>query len=192
MQKQTHSKTPARKMPPRLAGQESRIDVIDLILEDHKPLKELIRIMKNDDLDLSKRKAAFEKFAPLLVAHAKPEERALYELMKQDDELREEAFEGDVEHGLADQMIEEAKRTDDKDELSARIKVLAELVEHHIEEEEEEMFPRLRREIGREERGAIADEYLMYQQEIESEGSDDAPPESEIQGRQSHNHGRRI
>jgi hemerythrin superfamily protein len=107
-------------------------DIIQMIMVDHKPLKKLIKVMKDSDQSLSARQKAFEEFAPLLVAHAKPEEQVLYVYMRKDEDLREESFEGEVEHGLADQMLEEAKRTDDEDLWSAKVKVLAELVEHHI------------------------------------------------------------
>src|SRR5437868_1921736 len=57
-------------------------DVIPMILEDHQPLKKLIKIMKNLDKDLSERQNAFEEFAPLLVTHAKPEEQTVYTFLK--------------------------------------------------------------------------------------------------------------
>ena len=43
----------------------SNSDVINLILEDHKPLKQLIKIMKNSDKGIDARMAAFAEFAPL-------------------------------------------------------------------------------------------------------------------------------
>lgn len=159
-------------------------DIIDIILEDHKPLKRLLQIMKNDDKDADIRQGAFEEFAPLLVNHAKPEERALYEFMKKNEELRGEAFEGDTEHGLADQLIESVKRCDDEDERLAMIKVLAELVEHHLEEEEGEIFPDVRKEIDPKQRMELGRRYLQFQDEITMEGNDDAPYEREIESTQ--------
>ncbi|MBX2989377.1 MAG: hemerythrin domain-containing protein [Bdellovibrionaceae bacterium] len=144
-------------------------DIVQLILEDHKPLKKLIKIMKDTDKDLEERKAAFEQFAPLLVTHAKPEEQSLYVYMKKDEDTREEALEGDVEHGLADQMLEEAKRTDDEDLWTARVKVLAELVEHHIEEEEEELLPEFKKNSEPEERRKLGHIFLRLKDKIEVE-----------------------
>lgn len=154
-------------------------DIIQMILEDHKPLKQLIKIMKDTDNDLSERQEAFEEFAPLLVTHAKPEEQTMYVFMKGDDETREEGFEGDVEHMLADQLIEEIKRTDDEDLWSARVKVLAELVEHHIEEEEEELLPDFRKHSELEERVELGAEYQQLKAQLEDQGGKDAPEEEE-------------
>ena len=152
-------------------------DLVSIILEDHKMLKDLIKQMKDSDLSLDEREAAFAEFAPALLAHARPEELTLYTSMKSDGEMREDGFEGDVEHGLADQMIEEAKRTEDKDLLGARIKVLAELVEHHIQEEEESMLPEYRANTEEAERIRLGQKFLILKAEIQADGADDAPPE---------------
>lgn len=186
--KQTPTKKSAKKTPAKEAAGE--MDIIDIILEDHKPLWDLIEVMKDDEKSVKERKAAFDEFAPKLAAHAKPEERALYTYMKKDEELTEEAFEGDVEHGLADQLCEEIKRTTEEDLLGARIKVLAELVEHHLEEEEKEIFPDVRKNIGAEERARLGDEYLMYQQEVEATDLDAQPSASKKlpSGQQPHAH----
>lgn len=144
----------------------SSADVIQIILKDHKPLKQLIKVMKSSKKSHKERMKAFEDFAPLLTVHAKAEEKVVYTFMKKEVDLREDGFEGDVEHGLADQMVEEIKRTDDEDLQSARIKVLAELVEHHIEEEEEDMFPDLKKQTTAEQREKLGQLYLDKKPEV--------------------------
>ncbi|HVK62392.1 MAG TPA: hemerythrin domain-containing protein [Bdellovibrionales bacterium] len=166
----TKSKKSARQ---NVAAESGEADIIELILTDHEPLKELIEILKDTENDLEERRDAFEQFGPLLVSHAKTEENILYEYLKEDEDLREEGFEGDVEHQLADQMLEEAKRTDDEDLWSARVKVLAELVEHHIEEEEEEMLPEFKKHSEKEDRIELGAAFTKLKNKIESEGLDD-------------------
>lgn len=162
-------------------------DIIQLILDDHKPLKKLIKIMKDSEkYDLKERKAAFEEFAPLLVRHAKPEEETWYIYMKDKEEMREEGLEGDVEHQLADQMIEEAKRAEDDDLFSARIKVLAELVEHHIKEEEEEQIPDFKKNSEPEERVALADAYLEIKSNIRESGAEIDPAKKPVEIQANH------
>jgi hemerythrin superfamily protein len=157
------------------------LDIIDIIMEDHKMLKELIETLKDSETELEERQEAFDEFAPLLVTHAKPEEESLYEFMKRDDELRSEAFEGDVEHVLADQLLEEIQREEDSDMWSAKVKVLAELVEHHIEEEESELLPEFRKHSNPEERAMIAEQFIDLKTEMLLEGSDDSKPEADIE-----------
>lgn len=155
----------------------SQTDIVNLILEDHKPLKQLIKVMKDTDKDLEVRADAFAEFAPLLISHAKPEEQVLYTFMKSDEELREEGFEGDVEHQLADQMVEEIMRTEDQDLWSARVKVLAELVEHHIEEEEEELLPDFKKNSEVKERSKMGEMFLRLKTEMLAKGGLDTVPE---------------
>ncbi len=152
-------------------------DIVNLILEDHKPLKELIKIMKDSDIPAQERFDAFNEFSPTLIAHAKPEEEILYTFMKTDEDLREEAFEGDVEHALADQLMEEIKRTTDEDLKSARIKVLAELVEHHIEEEEEELLPDFKKNSDTKQRSILGNDFLELKLKYLAAGDDNVIPD---------------
>ena len=140
-------------------------DIVDLILRDHKPIKALIKIMKSEDASLAQKKAAFAKFGPILKAHAKPEEKTWYKNMKFVDHMKVEGLEGDIEHGLADQLCKELKRTGDKDMFKAKVKVLAEMVEHHIEEEEEDMLPSFKRKSSKQERAELGETYEKLRQE---------------------------
>lgn len=161
-------------------------DIIDIILEDHKPLKKLIKIMKDSDQDESERFTAFNEFATTLVAHAKPEEEILYTFMKKNEELRTEGFEGDVEHAIADQLVEEIKRTTNTDLKSARIKVLAELVEHHIEEEEEELLPKFKKGSEKQQRSSMGDEFLELKIKYLAAGNDNIIPDPKVNDAELH------
>ncbi len=180
------SKVSKRAAKPRVSGKATDPnDIVSLILKDHKPLKSLIKVLKEPEKGMGERRKAFEEFAPLLVAHAKPEEAALYSHMKRDDDLREEAFEGDAEHALADQLLEDLKTITDPDLWSAKVKVLAELVEHHIEEEEEEMLPDFQKQVSIEDRIGIGQKYLALKPQFEagdSPAQSDAKPFKDASG----------
>ena len=139
-------------------------DIIDLIKEHHKPLKELIKKMKSEDATYAEKKKAFKEFAPTLVAHAKPEEKAWYKDMKEEHDMNVDAIEGDVEHGIADKLCAELKRTTDRDTFMAKVKVLAEVVEHHIKEEEEDLLPKYKDESDSAERIAVGKRYLKLRE----------------------------
>lgn len=184
--KKSSPKTKKKKKSSPKTRAHPEGDVVALILADHKPLKKLLAIMKDDRKSVAQRKKAFEEFAPLLIAHAKPEERSLYKYMKRDIDLREEGFAAEVEHQLADQLIEEARRTSDEEQMAARIKVLAEIVEHHLKEEEKEILPDVKRQTNAKERASLAEKYTLLRREIQAEGSDDAPHERDIPELQEH------
>ncbi len=158
----------------------AQTDIVQLIKEDHKSLKELLETLKDTDADLDERQNAFDEFAFLLVTHAKPEEESLYVFMKDNKELREEGFEGEVEHILADQLLEEIKRTTDEDLWSARVKVLAELVEHHIEEEESELLPSVEEEVDIADRLEIGANFIDRKVEYLARGGEDTVSEEKM------------
>lgn len=143
-----------------------RSDIVDIILQDHKPLKDLIKILKHEKGDEVEKQEAFIKFAPLLLSHAKPEEESLYVFLKNDKELVIKGMEGDTEHSLALQLVDEIYDTSDKNLWSAKVKVLAELVEHHIKEEEGTMFPELKKSSTQEERNSLGQEYLNIKNQM--------------------------
>lgn len=139
---------------------DSPFDISALILRDHKPIKELILILKDPEASFATKQPAFEEFELLLSCHAKAEEESLYVHLKEDDDLRAEGLEGDTEHAIADQLMLEVNQSEgDEDIWMAKVKVLAEVVDHHIKEEEKEVLKKARKEFGAEEREAIGAEY---------------------------------
>ena len=165
----------AQKPKAKTETKEKNTDIVQLILEDHKPLKKLIKTLKNTEADEDERREAFQTFADLLISHSRPEEDVLYAEMKEDEDMREEGCEGEVEHGLADQMVEEAKRARDHDIWSAKVKVLAELVEHHIEEEEDELLPKYKKQSSVDERRDLGEEFLKAKRNIGRNGMEKNP-----------------
>lgn len=153
-------------------AQTSKDDIVKLILLDHTPLKRLIAILKDSELTIRTRRRAFDQFAPLLLVHAHAEQESFYTFLKDENrELRVHGLEGDVEHALAEYMIDEVKMAEDAGVWSARAKVLAELVEHHIEEEESEIIPDFKKEVDIEDRILIGKQYLDLKDHFRREES---------------------
>ncbi len=136
-------------------------DIIKLILDDHKPLKSLIETLKDWDSELAERKEAFEEFSLLLTTHAHAEKEALYKVIERNENLAKEGYEGEVEHSLAIQTLEAAMDDETEETWSAKVKVLAELVQHHIEEEETHMLPDYKKQSTAEERARLGIKYRI-------------------------------
>lgn len=145
-------------------------DIIKAILADHKPLKKCIKTLKNLDRDLSERKRVYHDFALLLACHAQCEEQALYTAMFGDKNhlTRADAHEGKVEHDVADHLVEEIDRLADSTYWSAKVKVLAEVVEHHLKEEEESLLPRYKRQSSAAERTRLGQKYIQLRDRLMS------------------------
>ena len=115
--------------------------LLELLKADHVEAKALL-VEILDAQDAKARKKLFGKFAEALTAHSRAEEKVLYARLKKDDDGKDEALEGFVEHQVADRLIDDLKKEAnvESDEWSARCTVLQEALEHHIEEEQSEMF----------------------------------------------------
>lgn len=120
-------------------------DIVQIIKEDHIPLKQAIAVLKSEQKTDSQKKHALKEFLRNLELHAKAEEAALYANAENESEVRSSVLEGYEEHEVADTFILELKGLDFEnkwnDFIAAKAKVLAEMVEHHVLEEESELLP---------------------------------------------------
>lgn len=134
--------------------QNNKFNIVDVLLMDHRYLKECIKVLKDDDED-KKIKIKFAKtFLDALQKHSDAEKKAVYAPLVKVKDLKMAVLEGQVEHGIADAKVKmlTTKLTGLRtlsDELEVELKVLAELVEHHVKEEEEEMFPKMKKDLDK-------------------------------------------
>lgn len=131
------------------------MDAITLLKADHKEVRELLdTLAETTTRAIKKRGELVQKIATLLKAHTTIEEEIFYPAFKaagekgDDDKMYFEAME---EHRAAgDLVLPDLLSTDPTSEkFSGRAKVLKELVEHHVEEEEQEMFPRAKKLLSK-------------------------------------------
>jgi hemerythrin superfamily protein len=124
----------------------------DLLKKQHKTVKALFKKVENTE-DGRQRRQLMEQIANELKIHTKIEEEIFYPAVREigtskAEELVDESFE---EHHVVDLVLAELPKVDPEDErFAAKMTVLSELVEHHADEEEEEMFPMAEKKLGRE------------------------------------------
>lgn len=118
------------------------MSIYDELKHDHEEVKQMLEELCELSARAGRRKAVlFEKFKAEMIAHSRVEEKVFYDALKGKKEGKEEALEGYEEHHLVDVMLREMSRLDVGDERwKAKLKVLKENIEHHIEEEEKEIF----------------------------------------------------
>lgn len=122
-------------------------DAIALLIEDHKKVKDLFeKFDKLSDRSKVNKKKIADQICLELTVHAQVEEEIFYPAVRapiKDDDLMDEAV---VEHASAKELIAQISEMDPGDDLyDAKVKVLSEQIEHHVEEEEGEMFPKVRK-----------------------------------------------
>ena len=123
-------------------------DAIALLKQDHRAVERLFKEFESADDD--QLQAIAERVCQLLTVHAQIEEELLYPQAKEaleDEEGIELVNEANIEHQTAKDLIARVEAMTPEDEtFKATMKVLSEYVKHHVKEEENELFPTLKKE----------------------------------------------
>lgn len=127
---------------------DANLDAIELLSTDHEDVRQLFAEYDElvaDDADPEDRAALASEICDALTAHATAEEEIFYPAARgvlDADDLIDEA---ETEHASARTLIERIRGMEAGDDAyDATVRVLAEAVEHHVQEEEGELFPRVR------------------------------------------------
>jgi hemerythrin superfamily protein len=129
------------------------MDALALLKEDHDRVKRMLNEGEGTTERAEKtRTELFLRLKQDLEIHERMEEEVLYPALKQHPQARELAFEAFEEHHVVDMIMAELEQTPVTDEeWTAKFMVAKENLEHHIEEEESEMFPKVRQAFSRDE-----------------------------------------
>lgn len=133
------------------------MNAIELLTQQHQEVSALFAKIEATD-DGRTRRALFDALGARLAAHDAIEREIFYPAchaaMGKDEEALGEAL---VEHGVVEFCLHKAI-TADAEDLPHCVKVLKDIVEHHVEEEQDELFPKVRKAIGAAELIALGEE----------------------------------
>ncbi|HEX8556947.1 MAG TPA: hemerythrin domain-containing protein [Pyrinomonadaceae bacterium] len=126
------------------------MNAFQLLKEDHQKVSGLFQQLEPTTERAEKtRTELFGKLQQELDIHARIEEAVFYPAIKQAAETREIVLEGFEEHHVVKMLLKELEATPvDTEQWTAKLKVLKENVEHHVEEEEQEMFQKARQVLS--------------------------------------------
>ncbi|WP_110968419.1 hemerythrin domain-containing protein [Pseudomonas huaxiensis] len=130
------------------------MNAIDLLIQDHKLVKKLLQeLSSTTERAVKKRVELLHRIEHELQIHTSLEEKILYPAIKQAGG-KEEAkmyYEAKEEHRTVDSLVlPDLLHTETGTvEFTGRVKVMKELLEHHIEEEESELFPTAKKLLGK-------------------------------------------
>ena len=129
------------------------MDALTLLKEDHERIKPLLAELKETtDRAEKTRGELFSRIKQELTIHEIIEEEIFYPTLKAHPKAKEIVLEGYEEHDVVDTLMGELDGMDATEETwGPKAKVMAENVEHHIEEEEGEMFKAARQVFDRDE-----------------------------------------
>jgi hypothetical protein len=151
------------------------MDALKLLKQDHDKVKDMLK--KLDKTSEEQREQREELFALLkreLTIHETIEEEILYPTFEEKAKLKDIVMEGYQEHHVVDLVLGEMLEIDADDETwAAKLSVAKENVEHHIEEEEGEMFKTARKVFDEEELEALGTVLEARKQELEGQSDDE-------------------
>lgn len=114
--------------------------IFEVLKDDHDRHRQMLKAIASSKGE--ERANAFEAFRVEVSAHAAAEEESLYAAMLADPDLRDEARHSVSEHKEIDDLLGELQGADaDNGNWQSHFDKLRHRYEHHIDEEEEEMFP---------------------------------------------------
>ncbi len=122
-------------------------DAIELITQDHRELEAVFEQLRSGSGDAVELR---EQMATMFIAHARAEEREVYPtIANQAPDAKGEVHHGKEEHEEAEELLEQLLSQDvDSKQFRSTLEEFIEAVNHHVEEEESEILPALRKAVG--------------------------------------------
>ncbi|NUT78748.1 hemerythrin domain-containing protein [Pseudomonas sp. C1C7] len=150
------------------------MNAIDLLKADHEKVKTILgQLSESTERATKKRVELLDKLEMEISIHTKLEEEILYPAFKQAGTKEEDVmyFEAKEEHRTVDSLVlPDLKETDPgTPEFAGRVKVVKELLEHHIEEEETEMFPKAKKLLGKAKLDELGEQMEMMKSSFKKE-----------------------
>jgi hemerythrin-like domain-containing protein len=144
------------------------MNAIELLESQHREVEDLFERFENSDQAAVKRKLV-EEISDKLAVHAAIEEQHFYPAVK-DEETEDLLMEALEEHLSVKRVLADLLDLKPADEtFEPKVKVLKEQIEHHVDEEEEELFPKVTKLLSTDQLEALGQEMTATQVELEAE-----------------------
>jgi len=151
------------------------VDATKLLKQQHDEVKELFKRFEAAG-DEGEKQELFEQIADDFAAHGEIEEKIFYPAVYVGP-LKEMLQEAVEEHLAAKRVVADLLEMGPSDEqFDAKMKVLQELIDHHVEEEETELFPLVRQNFAREELETLGEQMERMFDELQESGPREAIP----------------
>jgi len=152
--------------PINLITQIITMNIFERINQDHEKQRRLMQLLVETEGESSKRKSAFADFKSEYKAHAAAEEQVFYSTLMEDPDGTDKARHSVAEHKETLDLLEEIADTDMSS--SSWLKTMKKIQhenEHHMKEEEDEVFPHARRVLDGKDISKMGDEFESRKKE---------------------------
>ena len=144
------------------------MDAMSLLKEDHQKVKKMLAELESTtERGVKTREELFTRLKQELVVHEAIEEEIFYPALKEHPKTKEIALEGYEEHHVVDTVMAEIESVAyDDEKWGAKFTVMKENLEHHIEEEEGEMFKRAKQVFDEDELNQLGESMKARKEEL--------------------------
>lgn len=133
-------KSPLKKISDK-KPQPNAGDVVRLLVKDHEAMRKLMKKIKSQKAKPSGAAKVFDTLVRLVTSHVTSEEAALLSKIKGHPLFEDEVNEGYEEHRIHEVIAAGIRRLKDPERRLTQMQIYCEYLEHHLDEEEEDLFP---------------------------------------------------
>jgi len=154
---------------PTAEGREGLVvDALKLLKDDHEKVKSMLtKLDETTERAVKTRTEMLQTLKHELTFHETIKEEILYPALNEFAKTKDIALEGYEEHHVVDEILSELEATPVEDETwAAKLTVMKENLEHHIEEEEGEMFSKARKVMEAAELSELGDKMAARKKEL--------------------------
>jgi hemerythrin superfamily protein len=142
------------------------MNIIELLKEDHRKVEDLFAKVEETESE-KQHLQLFEKIKTELETHTQIEETLFYPALEEHEDLKDMVLEAFEEHKQVKTLLREISAlAEGSEKLDAKLKVMGENVEHHVGEEEDEMFPKVEELIEEQELERLGEEMLKLKKRL--------------------------
>lgn len=139
------------------------MNIFEALRKDHDKQRSLLKELVETSGDTEKRNEIFKNLKTELEIHADAEERYFYKPLIDSDKTQDKARHGIAEHHEIDELVEELEETEYSSSAWLKVaKNLQEKVEHHLDEEEHEIFQMAGKVLSENSKEKLAKEYERH------------------------------
>ena len=143
-------------------------DILDTLQEEHDEVQDLLKKLTQSD-DAREQKGLVTRIKQALIPHTKAEEKVVYDPVSalKGEKPKIDSAEGYTEHALASATLNQlGTLAANTPEFKASAKVLKELVDHHVEEEERNIWAEVKENFSTEQRAQMNRDFLAAKKTV--------------------------
>lgn len=156
------------------------MDALSLLKQDHEKVKGLIKqVEETSDRATKQREQLFQTIVDELTVHERIEEEIFYPTVQKHEKAKDLILESYVEHGVVDDLLDQISTIETGDEKwMPSFKVFKENLEHHMKEEEGELFPKVESIFSKDQLTKMGEQMAALKEQAQQELMQEATEES--------------